>query len=282
MAMPNKLIAVDIFSSRVCVLILNSSWASSITKALETPSFRESAEFKEKMPGFLSGNGPNRGYTRQAAIRPNKANRTEKMIAASLASILTTIFSGAWRRLRHIPNARRPLERVHDCCFHCFFLSDLSAGIIKLRIGHALDRINTHTLLPGIAPFFADDWRAQDRALGVITRTMYSTLLSASVICSHQSRPPSSPTRSCQSGIPSLLQPHTKPLSKSFATAAGIGDKHPSCRELVHPSLVKRISGFKSAGEILRSTSALPDRFPLPDQAGGGTSQRVSAGALGI
>jgi hypothetical protein len=43
------------------------------------------------MPGFLSGNGPNRGYTRQAAIRPNKANRTEKMIAASLASILTTI-----------------------------------------------------------------------------------------------------------------------------------------------------------------------------------------------
>ena len=26
MAMPNKLIAVDIFSSRVCVLILNSGW----------------------------------------------------------------------------------------------------------------------------------------------------------------------------------------------------------------------------------------------------------------
>ena len=46
MAMPNKLIAVDIFSSRVWVLILNSSWASSITKALETPSFRKSAEIK--------------------------------------------------------------------------------------------------------------------------------------------------------------------------------------------------------------------------------------------
>ena len=44
MAMLNKLIAVDIFSSRLCVLILNSSLASSITKALETPSFRKSAE----------------------------------------------------------------------------------------------------------------------------------------------------------------------------------------------------------------------------------------------
>jgi hypothetical protein len=46
MAVPNKLIAVDIFSSRLCVFILNSSWASSITKALETPSFRKSAELK--------------------------------------------------------------------------------------------------------------------------------------------------------------------------------------------------------------------------------------------
>ena len=46
MAVPNKLIAVDIFCSRLCVFILNSSWASSITKALETPSFRKSAELK--------------------------------------------------------------------------------------------------------------------------------------------------------------------------------------------------------------------------------------------
>ena len=39
--MPNKPIAVDIFSSRLCVFILNSSWASQLTKALETPSFRK-------------------------------------------------------------------------------------------------------------------------------------------------------------------------------------------------------------------------------------------------
>src|SRR4029077_17959410 len=46
MAMPNKLIADDIVCCRLCVLILNSGWASSITKALETPSFRKSAELK--------------------------------------------------------------------------------------------------------------------------------------------------------------------------------------------------------------------------------------------
>jgi hypothetical protein len=53
MAMPNKLIAVDIFSSRVCVLILNSSWASSITKALETLEFQESADIKRRFYGSI-------------------------------------------------------------------------------------------------------------------------------------------------------------------------------------------------------------------------------------
>src|SRR5258708_3361084 len=41
MAMPNKLIAVDIFSSRLCVLILNSSWASSTYKGVRNPEFQE-------------------------------------------------------------------------------------------------------------------------------------------------------------------------------------------------------------------------------------------------
>jgi hypothetical protein len=55
MAMPNKLIAVDIFSSRVCVLILNSSWASSTYKGVRNPEFQEIGRIKKKMPGFLSG-----------------------------------------------------------------------------------------------------------------------------------------------------------------------------------------------------------------------------------
>ena len=46
MAMPNKLIAVDIFSSRVWVLILNSSWASINYKGVRNPEFQESAEIK--------------------------------------------------------------------------------------------------------------------------------------------------------------------------------------------------------------------------------------------
>jgi hypothetical protein len=45
--MPNKLIAVDIFSSCLCVLILNSSWASSTYKGVRNLEFQEIGRIKE-------------------------------------------------------------------------------------------------------------------------------------------------------------------------------------------------------------------------------------------
>ena len=49
MAKPNKLIAVDIFSSRLCVLILNSSWASSTYKGVRNPEFQEIGRIKASL-----------------------------------------------------------------------------------------------------------------------------------------------------------------------------------------------------------------------------------------
>jgi len=46
MAMLNKLIPVDIFSRRLCVLILNSSWASSTYKGVRNPEFQEIGRIK--------------------------------------------------------------------------------------------------------------------------------------------------------------------------------------------------------------------------------------------
>jgi hypothetical protein len=52
--MPNELIAVDIFSSRLFVLISNSSWASSTYKGARNPEFQEIGRIKSAL---LSG-GP--------------------------------------------------------------------------------------------------------------------------------------------------------------------------------------------------------------------------------
>ena len=47
MAMPNKLIAVDIFSSRVCVLNLKFQLGFINYKGVRNPEFQESAEIKQ-------------------------------------------------------------------------------------------------------------------------------------------------------------------------------------------------------------------------------------------
>jgi hypothetical protein len=87
-------------------------------------------------------------------------------------------------------------------------------------------------------------------AAGVITSTLNSTTLSASVICSHQSFPSSNPTILLERTVLSQ-QPMLQLRSKSLSIRVSIREKDPRLKHFYHQFLLRKNARYLKFAALL-------------------------------